>query len=82
MGADKPCISFLHLDLEADPHTPMKPLRFGGRGGRLALIEELEALRESGVQHVGLHLRLSERPVVEVIEEIAEYILPRFHDVI
>lgn len=82
MGADKPYISFLHLDLEADPHTPMKPLRFGGRGGRLALIEELEALRESGVQHVGLHLRLSERPVVEVIEEIAEYILPRFHDVI
>jgi luciferase-type oxidoreductase len=81
VGDDKPYISFLHLDLEANPHSPMKPLRFGGRGGRMALIEALEALRESGVQHVGLHLRHSERPVVEVVEEIAEYVLPRFHGV-
>jgi luciferase-type oxidoreductase len=82
VGAEKPYISFLHLDLEANPHSPMKPLRFGGRGGRMALIEELEALRKSGVQHVGLHLRHSERPVAEVVEEIAEYVLPRFHDVV
>ena len=82
VGAGKPYISFLHLDLEANPHSPMKPLRFGGRGGRMALIEELEALRDSGVQHVGLHLRHSERSVVEVVEEIAEYVLPRFHDVV
>jgi len=39
----------------------------------------LEALRESGVQHIGLHLRHSERPVAEVIEELAEYVLPVFH---
>jgi len=31
------------------------------------------------VQHVGLHLRRSERPVAEAIEEIAEFVLPRFH---
>lgn len=79
VGADKPYISFLHLDLEANPHSPMKPLRFGGRGGRNALIDELEALRASGVQHIGLHLRHSERPVAEVIEELAEYVLPLFH---
>ncbi|EJN21990.1 luciferase-type oxidoreductase, BA3436 family [Pseudomonas sp. GM78] len=79
VGADKPYITFLHLDLEADPYAPMKPLRFGGRGGRMALIAELEALREAGVQHIGLHLRHSERPLVEVVEEIAEYVLPGFH---
>ncbi|WP_460110397.1 hypothetical protein [Pseudomonas sp. S3_H04] len=45
----------------------------------MALIDELEALREAGVQHVGLHLRHNTRPVAEVIEEIAEYVLPRFH---
>ena len=79
VGGDKPYITFLHLDLEADPHAPMKTLRFGGRGGRNALIEELQALREAGVQHVGLHLRHSARPIVEVMEELAEYVLPRFH---
>ena len=27
----------------------------------------------------GLHVRRSERPVAEVIEEIAEHVLPKFH---
>ncbi|MCB2250966.1 TIGR03571 family LLM class oxidoreductase [Pseudomonas chlororaphis] len=80
VGGDKPYISFLHLDLAADPQAPMQRLRFGGRCGRLALIDELQALREAGVQHVGLHLRRSGRPVAEVIEEISQHILPRFHD--
>ncbi|MHC8301001.1 hypothetical protein [Pseudomonas sp. ZS1P83] len=44
-----------------------------------ALIDELQALHEASVQHVGLHLRRSERPVAEVIDEIAEYVLPKFH---
>ncbi|MGB3125830.1 MAG: TIGR03571 family LLM class oxidoreductase [Pseudomonas sp.] len=79
VGGDKPYITFLHLDLEADPHAPMKALRFGGRSGRNALIETLQALREAGVQHVGLHLRHSGRPVVDVMEELAEYVLPEFH---
>jgi luciferase-type oxidoreductase len=82
ISTDKPYITFLHLDLESDPHSPMKPVRFGGRGGRMALIAELEALREAGVQHVGLHLRHSARSVVEVMEEIAEYVLPRFHSTV
>ncbi|CAI8966984.1 TIGR03571 family LLM class oxidoreductase [Pseudomonas chlororaphis] len=79
VGGDKPYISFVHLDLAADPHAPMQRLRFGGRCGRLALIDELQALREAGVQHVGLHLRRSERPVAEAIEEISQFVLPRFH---
>lgn len=79
VGGDKPYITFLHLDLESDPHAPFKPLRFGGRGGRNALIDELQALRQAGVQHVGLHLRHSGRPLMEVMEELAEYVLPRFH---
>jgi hypothetical protein len=81
-GRRQTLYQFLRLDLEANPHSPMKPLRFGGRIGRLALIEEPEALRESGVQHVGLHLHHSERPIVEVVEEITEYASPRFHGVI
>jgi len=80
VGGDKPYITFFHLDLEANPHAPMKRVRFGGHTGRLALIDELQALRASGVQHVGLHLRRSERPVADVIEELAEHVLPFFHD--
>ncbi|WP_301308885.1 TIGR03571 family LLM class oxidoreductase [Pseudomonas migulae] len=79
VGGDKPYISFVHLDLAANPHAPMRRVRFGGICGRLALIDELQALREAGVQHVGLHVRRSERPVADVIEEIAEYVLPKFH---
>ncbi|MGY2171547.1 LLM class oxidoreductase [Pseudomonas gingeri] len=79
VGDDKPYVTFFHLDLAANPHAPMQRLRFGGRAGRLALIDELQALREVGVQHVGLHLRYSERPLDEVIEELAEHVLPMFH---
>ncbi|WP_160109311.1 TIGR03571 family LLM class oxidoreductase [Pseudomonas izuensis] len=79
VGGDKPYISFVHLDLSANPHAPMRRVHFGGSCGRLALIDELQALREAGVQHVGLHVRRSEREVAEVIEEIAEHVLPKFH---
>lgn len=76
---DKPYVSFIHLDLDANPHAPMHRVHFGGRCGRLALIEELQALRELGVQHIGLHLRRSEREVGDVMAELAEHVLPMFH---
>jgi luciferase-type oxidoreductase len=79
VAGNKPYVTFIHLDLDANPHAPMQRIHFGGRCGRLALIDELQALRELGVQHVGLHLRRSERDVAEVIAELAEYVLPVFH---
>ncbi|MFJ3487934.1 TIGR03571 family LLM class oxidoreductase [Pseudomonas sp. NPDC090202] len=79
VAGDKPYISFIHLDLDADPHAPMQRVHFGGHCGRLALIDELQTLREAGVQHIGLHLRRSERDVGEVIAELAEHVLPMFH---
>jgi hypothetical protein len=57
----------------------MQRVHIGGRCGRLALIDELQTLRELGVQHIGLHLRRSERDVNEVIAELAEHVLPMFH---
>ena len=79
VAGDKPYISFIHLDLDEDPHAPMRRFRFGGQCGSQALIRELEALREAGVQHVGLHLRRSQRDVARVIDDLAEHVLPRFH---
>lgn len=78
-GPDKPYMSFIHLDLSEDAHAPLERHRFGGRMGRHALVAELEALREVGVQHVGLHLRRNQRPLAETLEEVAAFVLPAFH---
>lgn len=74
VGGDKPFFTTLHRDLVANPDAPL----LGKSCGRRALIEELQALRKAGVQHVGLELRYSNRPIIEVVEEIAEYVLPEF----
>jgi hypothetical protein len=70
---------FIHLDLAEDPHEPLQRHRFGARAGRLALTEELAAMRDSGVQHIGLHFRRNRRPLDETMAEIASDVLPAFH---
>ncbi len=76
----KPYATFIHLDLNEGPDEPMQRWRFGFRGGRNALIAELQALRALGVNHVGLHFRRNRRPLDETFQEIAEHVLPLFHD--
>ena len=75
----KPYASFIHLDLTENADEPLQRWRFGLRGGRKALIEELHALRAAGVDHVGLHFRRNQRPLDETFHEIAEHVLPIFH---
>lgn len=79
VAGNKPYSSFIHLDLTERADEPMRRWRFGFRGGRNALIAELNALRTAGVDHVGLHLRRNVRPLDETLREIAEYVLPQFH---
>lgn len=71
--------TFIHLDLAERPDEPMQRWRFGFRGGREALAAELRALRDAGVNHVGLHFRRNRRPLDETFHEIAEYVSPIFH---
>jgi luciferase-type oxidoreductase len=78
-GPDKPYLSFFHLDLAEEADAPLQRFRFGGRTGRYALVSELEALRNAGVQHIGLHLRRNRRPLAETLEEIGQFVLPLFH---
>ncbi|HBK46683.1 MAG TPA: LLM class flavin-dependent oxidoreductase [Xanthomonadaceae bacterium] len=75
----KPYASFVHLDLAERADAPIQRHRFGLRGGRDALVAELQALRAAGVDHVGLHFRRNQRPLDETFREIAEYVLPLFH---
>lgn len=79
VAGNKPYASFIHLELDARPDAPMQRWRFGFRGGRHALIAELQAMRAAGVDHIGLHLRRNQRPLEETLHEVAEYVLPIFH---
>jgi hypothetical protein len=81
VAGDKPYATFIHMDLSERADDPMQRWRFGFRGGREALIEELGALRAAGVDHVGLHFRRNRRPLGETFHEIAEHVLPLFHEV-
>ncbi|SOE72924.1 luciferase-type oxidoreductase, BA3436 family [Burkholderia sp. OK233] len=79
VAGNKPYVTFIHLDLADDPHEPLQRHRFGARAGRIALIEELAAMRDAGAQHVGLHFRRNRRPLDETLAEIATEVLPHFH---
>ncbi|WP_049623950.1 TIGR03571 family LLM class oxidoreductase [Frateuria defendens] len=79
VAGEKPYISFIHLDLAEDPNAPLVRHRFGATVGRRGLIEELAAMREAGVHHIGLHFRRNRRPLAETMEEIATEVLPHFH---
>lgn len=79
VAGNKPYVTFIHLDLADDPHEPLQRHRFGARAGRIALIEELAAMRDAGAQHIGLHFRRNRRPLDETLTEIAMEVLPHFH---
>jgi luciferase-type oxidoreductase len=79
VAGNKPYVTFIHLDLADDPYEPLQRHRFGARAGRIALIEELAAMRDTGAQHIGLHFRRNRRPLDETFAEIAMEVLPHFH---
>lgn len=74
----KPVITTTLVDLASDPHAPAEPIRFGARLGRQTLIDYLRRMEDTGVAHVALNFRPSQRPVEEVLREVAEHVLPAF----
>lgn len=69
-------ISAFHLDLASDPDELPTPRRFGARIGRKPFLDHLEELRGAGVDHLAVLLRPSRRPPPEVIDELAQDVLP------
>lgn len=65
------------FDLDSNPDAPLVVGR-GIRTGRKALIALWERQREQGVSHVALNLKSLRRPAREVLQELAEFVLPRF----
>jgi luciferase-type oxidoreductase len=65
------------FDLDRDPDMPLQPGRVL-RSGRKALIELWSRQQDEGVSHVALNLKPLRRPIDEVVDELGEYVLPRF----
>ncbi|MGN7227127.1 LLM class oxidoreductase [Dietzia maris] len=74
----KPFAQSLRIDLAENPDETASPIDFGFRIGCRRLVDHLEDLRGIGVNHVQLGLGACRRPVLEVIAELAEYVVPRF----
>lgn len=79
-GGFRPHMTNEWLDLVDDPDHPRTPLHGGFvlRTGRKGLIALLEDWRAAGVNHAALGIQLSQRPAAEVIQELAEDVLPHF----
>ncbi len=69
----------MRLDLAAHPDAPATALTLGYATGRRALVDILQDMRAAGTHHVTLNPG-ADRPVREVIEELAAHVLPVFHD--
>ncbi|MGE0400620.1 MAG: TIGR03571 family LLM class oxidoreductase [Kofleriaceae bacterium] len=77
-AAHKPLAKALFVDLATDPDLDAWPIRLGVRVGRNRLLALLEQLEASGIDHVALSLTPGHRPASEVLDELGEWILPRF----
>ena len=79
VAGNKPYVSFIHLNLVEDDEAPIKRHRFGVETGVNGLIKELNAMKEAGVDHIGLHFRRNTQPVEDAMQRIADNVLPHFH---
>jgi len=75
----KPLAQSLFIDLTHDPDAAPVSIHQGFRLGRHALIELLAFHEQIGVNHIVFNLKYGQRPACEVIEELIEHVLPRFH---
>ncbi|MFD8008790.1 TIGR03571 family LLM class oxidoreductase [Streptomyces sp. NPDC058955] len=74
----KPYLTPMVLDLQEDAAAPARPIRLGLSTGATALRHRLEEMADLGVSHVSFNLRPNIRPVDEVLQELAETVLPHF----
>ena len=79
-GGFRPHMTNEWLDLVDDPDYPRTPLQGGFtlRTGRKGLITLLEEWQAAGVNHAALGIQFAQRPAAEIIQELAEYVLPHF----
>ncbi len=71
-----------YFDLSADPNEPFQRIRGGFRAGRNGLSAYLDQARAAGVSHVALNPKVSRQTYSEILDELAEFVLPQYpsHD--
>ncbi len=79
-GGFRPHMTNEWIDLADDPDFPRTPMQGGYvlKTGRKGLIDLLGEWREAGVNHAALGIQMAQRPVAEIIEELAQEVLPLF----
>lgn len=78
-GQYKPFGQMLMLDLSDNPNEAPKQIESGIRTGYRFLIDYLYAMQDIGVNHITIALKNSKRPAKAVIEELGQYVLPKFN---
>lgn len=68
------------LDLADNPDEPAQERSLGYRTGRRDLITLLGDMRDRGTHHISLNLQSSSRAPREIMQELAEDVLPEFHE--
>lgn len=79
-GGFRPHMCNEWLDLVDDPDYPRTLVRSGYvlRTGRKGLIDLLGEWRAAGVNHAALGIQHGQRPAAEVLQELAQEVLPHF----
>ena len=79
-GEFRPHMTNEWIDLVDDPAYPRTPLRRGFvlKTGRNGLIDLLGEWHAAGVNHAALGMQFAGRPPAEIIQELAEEVLPLF----
>lgn len=77
--AGKPLMMALRVVLDGDHNAPLATFPMGVRGGMGEFKRYLDQLYAAGIAHVALNLRMSVRPVAQVLEELGREpdLLPR-----
>lgn len=77
-GQYKPFTQSYFIDLADNPNEAPTPIHLGHRLGRNALLVHLRASRRIGVDHLMFNLKYGKRAANEVLQELAEFVLPEF----
>lgn len=78
IGGFKPFAQSLYVDLSEDPNEAPTFMRLGFKSGSMYLREYLQGLKDIGVNHVILSSKESDRPADEIMQQLAEEVVPYF----
>jgi luciferase-type oxidoreductase len=74
----KPFAQATYLDLSENPYAMPRRIHQGFTVGREAWLDMMRAWQQIGIDQLMINFKHSRRPVAEVIEELAEHVLPQF----